>query len=131
MSIGTGGRPPQPLDIDAGREHFIGIKLAGRHAAGVLDRSARRHPRPRGGRSRSSHEPDAVVSELAALVDALSGRRRPASRPSASGSAAGRAHYRWCHAGRRSSAGSEVDLGAALASATGCPVALANDLDSL
>ena len=128
VSVGTGGRPSQPLDIDAGREHFIGIKLAGESAAGVLtdlhaDILAREVV------DLPSHEPDAVVSELAALVTRLGAG---VASPSAVGvGLGGRVRdYRWVT--RAPFLGwSEVDLGTALGAVTGCPVAVANDLYSL
>ena len=127
VTTGAGGRPPQPLDIDAGRQHFVGVKLTADTAHGVLTdlradiRSARDAPLV-------THDPGDVVETLAALVDALADGRPIA----AVGVGLGGVVRHFSDVRRAPFLGwRDVDLGAKLTSRLRCPVALANDLAAL
>ena len=127
MTTGAGGRPPQPLDIDAGRQHFVGVKLTADTAHGVLTdlhadiRSARDAPLV-------THDPGDVVETLAKLVDVLADGRPIA----AVGVALGGVVRHFSDVRRAPFLGwRDVDLGAKLTSRLRCPVALANDLAAL
>lgn len=67
---GATGRPAKPLDVNVDARRFVGIKLTGDSALGVLTdlraSAVRRAERPLAG-----HEVDTVVSTVAALVDEL------------------------------------------------------------
>ena len=67
---GATGRPAKPLDVRVDARRFVGIKLTGDSALGVLTdlraSEVRRAERPLPG-----HEVDTVVSTVAALVDEL------------------------------------------------------------
>ena len=67
---GATGRPAKPLDVKVDARRFVGIKLTGESALGVLTdlraTAVRRAERPL-----PAHDVDAVVAELALLVDDL------------------------------------------------------------
>ncbi|MBU4335371.1 MAG: ROK family protein [Actinobacteria bacterium] len=124
-----GGRPPQPLDVDPGLDHFIGVKLTGSHAYAVLTdlraqivRSAEVEV--------DDHRPAAVVALLAGLVAQIRGQR-PAP-VAAIGVGLGGIVHEGFRVGRAPFLGwRDVPLGDLLRVATGLPVVLANDLDAL
>lgn len=66
----TGGRPLEPLDVDASLEHFVGIKLTGEAAFGVLT-DLRTQPLRTASVMLGSHRPAAVFDRLAELVAEL------------------------------------------------------------
>lgn len=72
-SDGRAGRPSRPLDVIAGSRHFIGIKLTGDEALGVVT-DLRANVQAAASRDLSSHEPQHVADVIAALALDLSGR---------------------------------------------------------
>lgn len=126
--VGPTGRPTQPLEVDADRHHFIGVKVTGTHAyaalvdlrAGVLD--SEDAPLP-------SKDPDSVVAVVTRLAETLQGR---------DGAASG---LGVCLGGQVLEDGSvgyapflgweNVPFGRLLGAATTLPVAVANDLNAL
>ncbi|WP_159805446.1 ROK family transcriptional regulator [Cellulomonas citrea] len=129
QAVRPGGRPPQPLDVDPGLEHFIGVKLTGSHAYAVL--TDLRAQIVRTAQSQvDDHRPEAVVALLARLVDEVRGER-PAL-VSAVGIGLGGIVNDGLRVGRAPFLGwRDVPLGDLLRTATGLPVVLANDLDAL
>ena len=67
---GATGRPAKPLDVRADARRFIGIKVTGDSALGVLT-DLRASALGRAERSLPGHDVDTVVSVVAALVDEL------------------------------------------------------------
>lgn len=67
---GATGRPAKPLDVNVDARRFVGIKLTGESALGVLT-DLRASEVRRAERRLPGHGLDAVVAELAALVDEL------------------------------------------------------------
>jgi predicted NBD/HSP70 family sugar kinase len=63
----TGGRPLEPLDVDASLEHFVGIKLTGEAAFAVLT-DLRTQPLRTATTEIHSHEPASVLKQMADLV---------------------------------------------------------------
>ena len=128
MTTGAGGRPPQPLDIDAGRQHFVGVKLTADTAHGVLT-DLRADIRSRPGRPARDPRP-AATSSRPSPRSSTRWRTGDPSLPSAWASAASCVDFgdvrRAPFLGWR-----DVDLGAKLTSRLRCPVALANDLAAL
>lgn len=128
VATGVGGRPPQPLDIDAGLQHFVGIKLTAHAAygaltnlrAGILD--AEQIPI-------RSHDPNDVIERLADLVSRLAGRERSVA---AVGVGLGGTVHGYSRVSRAPFLGwRDVDLGELLSARLGCPAAIANDLAAL
>ncbi|ADB29904.1 ROK family protein [Kribbella flavida DSM 17836] len=64
------GRPSQPLDIVADSHHFVGIKLTGDHAVGVLT-TLRAAVIAAADRPLPDHSPDTVAATVAALTEDL------------------------------------------------------------
>ncbi|KOV85557.1 hypothetical protein ADL03_13935 [Nocardia sp. NRRL S-836] len=123
-----GGRPLQPLDVDPDVQRFIGIKLAGFRAYGVLT-NLRADILGSATADVTDHSPEAVVARIAELVAALDDPARPATAIGIGIGAVVRDFSRvqravFLHWG-------EVDLGAAVTAATGTPAVVSNDLDAL
>ncbi|MCC8242909.1 ROK family transcriptional regulator [Saccharothrix luteola] len=123
-----GGRPLQPLDVDPDVQRFIGIKLAGFRAYGVLT-DLRADILGSATVEITDQSPEAVVSRIAELVDTLDDRARPVAAIGIGIGGVVRDFTRvqravFLHWG-------EVDLGAAVAGATGRPTVVSNDLDAL
>lgn len=123
-----GGRPIQPLDVDPALQHFVGVKLTGTHAHGVLtDLRAEILETQRV--AVDDHDPDAVVALLADLVTHLNGDR---AAPAAVGVGLGGAVRDFTDVLRAPFlAWGEVDLGARLQRAVAVPAVISNDLDAL
>ncbi|MGK5530526.1 ROK family protein [Streptomyces sp. URMC 129] len=123
----AGGRPLQPLDIDAGLQRFVGVKLTGDRAYGVVtdlraDIVAHRSVPIR------DRRPEQVVRDLAALVAELT----PDAVPAAIGVGLGGAVRGFGHVRRAPFLGwRDVGLGALVAGATGRPAVVSNDVDAL
>lgn len=122
-----GGRPQQPLDVDAGRQRFVGIKLTAFRAYGVLT-DLRADVVTSGFRDIATTEPRAVADVLTELVTELSAGDRPAAVGVGLGgmvrefALVQRAPFlQW----------RDVDLGRLLAERMKVPVAITNDLDAL
>lgn len=127
-SLRGGGRPLQPLDVDPDVQRFIGIKLAGFRAYGVLT-NLRADILGSATAEITDQSPEAVVARIAELVDELDDRARPVAAIGIGIGAVVRDFSRvqravFLHWG-------EVDLGAAVARATGRPAVVSNDLDAL
>ncbi|MFJ4234272.1 ROK family protein [Cellulosimicrobium cellulans] len=122
-----GGRPLQPLDVDPDLQQFVGIKLTGFRAYGVLT-NLRADILATSTREITAQDPQSVVEVLDTLVSNLSGRSAPAAVGVGLGGAVRdftlvqRAPFLHWHG---------VDLGRLLAERTRLPVAIANDLDAL
>jgi predicted NBD/HSP70 family sugar kinase len=135
-----GGRPPQPLDVDATLDHFVGVKLTGSSAFGVLT-DLRARILASCEVAIEDHAPEAVTALLAGLVRELAAGAGATAGASGAGAGhgiaavgvglggivrddvlVGRAPFLGWH---------DVPLGRTLAAATGYPVVLANDLDAL
>jgi predicted NBD/HSP70 family sugar kinase len=122
-----GGRPLQPLDVDADLQQFVGIKLTGSSAHGVLT-NLRADVLATGNRAITAQDPQAVAGTLADLLHELSSASAPAAVGVALGGAVRdftlvrRAPFLHWH---------DVDLGLMLSERTGLPVVVANDLDAL
>lgn len=122
-----GGRPLQPLDVDQDFQRFVGIKLMGFRAHGVLT-NLRADILATGVREVTAQDPRSVVEVLDALVTELSGHNAPAAVGVGLGGAVRhfslvqRAPFLHWHG---------VDLGVLLSERTGLPVVIANDLDAL
>ncbi|WP_326594617.1 ROK family transcriptional regulator [Streptomyces sp. NBC_01803] len=123
----SGGRPLQPLDVDAGRQRFVGIKLTRDRAYGVLtdlraDILARRSV------AIGEASPDRVVERLVSLIAELT----PGAGPAAVGVGLGGAVRGFTHVRRAPFLGwREVALGRLVADATGYPSVISNDLEAL
>jgi predicted NBD/HSP70 family sugar kinase len=127
-SLRGGGRPLQPLDVDPDVQRFIGIKLTGFRAYGVLT-NLRADILGDATVEITDQSPDAVVARIAELVDALNDRARPVAAIGIGIGGVVRDFTRvqravFLHWG-------EIDLGAAVAEATGRPTVVSNDLDAL
>jgi predicted NBD/HSP70 family sugar kinase len=124
-----GGRPLQPLDVDPALQHFVGVKLTGHHAYGVLtdlraDIVRSDHV------DVDDHDPTAVVETLADLVRRLT---TAGDTPVASvGVGLGGAVRGFSRVQRAPFLSwTDVDLGGLLSARLGLPVAVSNDLDAL
>jgi predicted NBD/HSP70 family sugar kinase len=73
---GRAGRPSRPLDVVNGSRHFVGVKLTGDEALGVVT-DLRANVVGSGRRGLPSHDPAQVADVVAALVQELSGLVRP------------------------------------------------------
>lgn len=123
----SSGRPLQPLDVDPTVQAFVGIKLTGFRAYGVLT-NLRADILRSASRDVTDTSPDAVTTVLADLVRELSAEATPAALGIGVGGAVRdftlvqRAPFlRW----------TGVDLGRLVATATGVATVIANDLDAL
>ena len=123
----VGGRPLQPLDVDADLQRFVGVKLTGTDAYGVLT-DLRADIVATSSLKITATEPKAVVDVLERLVAELSSDHRPAAVGVGLGGAvrdftlvqrAPFLHWR------------DVDLGRLLAERIDPPVVITNDLDGL
>lgn len=127
-ATGNGGRPLQPLEIDPSVQDFVGIKLTGTRAYGVLT-DLRAEIITAQDVALEDHEPDHVVELLRSLALALTGDR---TAPAAIGVGLGGAVRDFSHVVRAPFLNwGEVDLGDRLTTATGVPTVLSNDLDAL
>jgi predicted NBD/HSP70 family sugar kinase len=122
-----GGRPMQPLDVDADLQQFVGIKLSGFRAYGVLT-NLRADILATCSLDITARDPQSVTGVLADVVTELAADHSPAAVGVAVGGAVHdftrvqRAPFLHWHG---------VDLGLLLSERTGLPVAVANDLDAL
>ncbi|TDD30037.1 ROK family transcriptional regulator [Kribbella turkmenica] len=125
------GRPSQPLDLDPAAHHFVGVKLTGDSAIGVLT-TLRAEVIARIESPLTDHTPSAVAALVLELADDLAART-PGQRPvsglgvTVGGRVSGSSEVRW---------GPYLDwvdvpLGELLAAGTDVPVVVANDLDAL
>lgn len=123
-----GGRPLQPLDVDPDVQRFIGIKLAGFRAYGVLT-NLRADILGSATVEITDQSTEAVVAKIAELVATLNDPARPVA---AIGIGIGAVVRDFTHVQRAVFLHwGEVDLGAAVAAATGRPAVVSNDLDAL
>lgn len=123
-----GGRPLQPLDVDPDVQRFIGIKLAGFRAYGVLT-NLRADILDRASVEITEHDVEAVVAKIAELVTALDDPGRPVA---AVGIGIGGVVHDFARVQRAVFLHwKDVDLGAAVSRATGRPTVVSNDLDAL
>jgi predicted NBD/HSP70 family sugar kinase len=124
-----GGRPLQPLDVDPALQHFVGVKLTGHHAYGVLtdlraDIVRSDHV------DIDDHDPTAVVETLAGLVGRLTATEdAPVTTVGIGLGGAVRGFSRVQRAPFL--AWTDVDLGGLLSARLGLPVVVSNDLDAL
>lgn len=126
--VNGGGRPQQPLDVDATTQHFVGVKLTGETAYGVLT-DLRAGILAAQDAVLDSHEPEQIVALLADLVRDLTIQ---GERPAAIGIGIGGQARDLRHVARAPFLGwRDVDLGGLLSERTGTPVIVANDLDAL
>ncbi len=126
---GGTGRPLQPLEIDPGLESYVGVKLTGTQAFGVLT-DMRAQIRASADVEIDDHDPLRVTETVAHLVLDLAGMSDAPVRAVGVGvggavkdhSLVTRAPYlEW----------RQVDLGASLSARIGLPVVVANDIDAL
>lgn len=125
------GRPSQPLDVVAAAHHFVGVKLTGDHAHGVLA-TLRAEVVATAGRPLTDHAPDAVadvVAEVVAELVGTGGRPVTAVGVSLGGDVARatdvvRAPFLHWH-------DAPVPLGGLVHERTGLPVVVANDVTAL
>ena len=124
---GATGRPAKPLDVNVDARRFVGIKLTGESALGVLT-DLRASAVRRAERRLPGHELDAVVAELATLVDELrDGSRISGVGISIGGNVAGeRVVTRAPFLGWR-----DVALAELVEAAVGVPVTVENDVTAL
>ncbi|UVS79486.1 ROK family transcriptional regulator [Actinokineospora sp. UTMC 2448] len=127
-SLRGGGRPLQPLDVDPDVQRFIGIKLAGFRAYGVLT-NLRADILGSAAVEITDQSPDAVVARIAELVAELDDRARPVAAIGIGIGGVVRDFSRvqravFLHWG-------EIDLGAAVTAATDRPTVVSNDVDAL
>lgn len=128
VATGAGGRPPQPLDIDPGLQHFVGIKLTGDRAHGVLT-DLRAGIVATESLDLGTTDPAGVVEVLAGMVERLNSDGAPVA---AAGVGLGGVVGDFSHVGRAPFLGwRDVELGAMLQRRLGCPAAIANDLEAL
>lgn len=126
----NGGRPLQPLDVDPGLDHFVGIKLTGSRAFAALT-DLRADIVHAADVPVEDHRPEAVVELLARLVAQVS-EGRPDACVCAVGVGLGGIVHEDVRVGRAPFLGwRDVDLGVLLRERLGLPVVLANDLDAL
>jgi len=123
----TGGRPLQPLDVDAGLQTFIGIKLTATHAFAVLT-DLRADIRASLVRELGDRDPAAVAELLGEVVQELSEGNGPAAVGVGLGGEVRESRFvrrapflRW----------KDVDLGPLVRRATDLPSIVTNDLDAL
>ncbi|WP_265523404.1 ROK family transcriptional regulator [Oerskovia flava] len=127
VHVQGGGRPLQPLDVDADLQQFVGIKLTGSRAYGVLT-NLRADVLATSAQEITTQDPASVVDALAALVSDLTVGHAPAAVGVGLGGSVRdftlvqRAPFLHWH---------DVDLGLLLAERTGHPTVIANDLDAL
>ncbi len=123
------GRPSQPLDLDPAAHHFVGIKLTGDRAIGVLT-TLRAEVIASLERPLTDHTPSVVVDLILEMTDDLAGQsERPITGLGVTigGRVANGTEVRW---------GPYLDwvdvpLGELLAARTSTPVVVANDLVAL
>src|SRR5690242_18250603 len=123
------GRPSQPLDLDPAAHHFVGIKLTGDRAIGVLT-TLRAEVIASLERPLTDHTPSAVAGLVLELADDLAARSpRPVTGlgVTVGGRVTDRNEVRW---------GPylewvDVPFGELLAAGTSTPIVVANDLDAL
>lgn len=125
---GAGGRPLQPLDIDPGLQHFVGIKLTGSRAYGVLT-DLRADIVRTDEVEVANHDVDAVLATLHELVSRLGADGTPVT---AVGVGLGGA-VRGCSLVVRAPflTWRDVDLARLLRRRLGRPAVISNDLDAL
>lgn len=123
----SSGRPLQPLDVDPSRQQFVGIKLTGFRAYGVLT-DLRANILATCTREITSRVPADVAQVLTDVVVDLSAEHAPSAVGVGLGGVvrdftlvrrAPFLHWR------------DIDLGRALSERTHLPVAVSNDLDAL
>ncbi|MEV6283129.1 ROK family transcriptional regulator [Kribbella sp. NPDC051770] len=124
------GRPSQPLDVVAAAHHFVGIKLTGDHAVGVLT-TLRAEVIATADLPLLEHSPQAVAATVAELTKTLAAYQ-PETELSGLGVSLGG------HVVNKSQVRSsafldwyDVPLGDLLAAHTDVPVVVANDLTAL
>lgn len=125
QSSGHVGRPSRLLDVVADSRHFIGIKLTGDSALGVVT-NLRAQVITQANAPLTSREPDAVVAALAQLVSGLQASVSEVTAVgigigglvSPDGTVLGAPFLGWTN----------VDLGSRLEAAIRLPVVVANDL---
>ncbi len=127
IPVGGPGRPLTPLDIDPQLQHFIGIKLTGTHAYGVVT-TLRCDILRESTCEISRSDPTAVADDLAAFVNELAADQPIAAVGVALGGSVRdfslvkfATFLRW----------HDVDLRALLTERIGRPVIISNDLDAL
>ncbi|MFF1817214.1 ROK family protein [Kribbella sp. NPDC058245] len=123
------GRPSQPLDLDPAAHHFVGIKLTGDRAIGVLT-TLRAEVIASLERPLTDHTPSAVADLILELADDLAAQSPRAVTGigvTLGGRVTDQNEVRW---------GPYLDwvdvpLGDLLAAGTSTPIVVANDLDAL
>ena len=122
------GRPMRPLDVDPDRQHFVGVKLTGSSAYGVLTNlradviESRQVDLP-------GHEPSEVAAVLARLVTDLATH---ADEVTAIGIGLGGAVTSYTHVSRAPFLSwRNVNFAALVRDRVGCPTVISNDLDAL
>jgi len=131
---GAVGRPARPLDVQADLQRFVGVKLTGDQAFGVLTdlraRALGEHVADLAGRS-----PEEVVEALVAVVQALTagsgGRGGVAGLAGVGVSVGGKVTGQRTVLRATFLAWREVDLGGMLAERLGVPVVVENDVVAL
>ncbi|MBT8163510.1 MULTISPECIES: ROK family transcriptional regulator [Arthrobacter] len=126
--VGPTGRPTQPLEVDADRHHFIGVKVTGTHAYAALV-NLRADVLDAADAPLRSKDPDHVIAVVARLANSLQERGTAASglgvclggQVREDGSVGYAPFLEW----------QNVPFGQQLAAATSMPVAVANDLNAL
>ncbi|MFK4084128.1 ROK family protein [Kribbella sp. NPDC020789] len=123
------GRPSQPLDLDPAAHHFVGIKLTGDRAIGVLT-TLRAEIIASLERPLTDHTPSAVAELVLELADDLA-ERSPGPLTGIGVTLGGRVvdgnEVRWAPY----LSWVDVPFGDLLAAGTSTPVVLANDLNAL
>jgi predicted NBD/HSP70 family sugar kinase len=122
------GRPSQPLDLDANAHHFVGIKLTGDSAIGVLT-TLRAEVIASAERPLTDPTPSVVAELVNDLTEELAARvpRITGLGVSLGGRVANRSEVRWAPYLNWV----DVPFGELLAAHTSVPTVLANDLTSL
>ncbi|NCT90463.1 ROK family transcriptional regulator [Cellulomonas sp. APG4] len=124
----NGGRPLQPLDLDPDVQHFVGVKLTGSHAHGVLT-DLRAGIKTAMDLPLHEHAPDRVVDALTALVTRLTAGR---AGPAAIGVGLGGVVRDNAHVLRAPFLNwGAVDLADLIEQQIGIPAVISNDLDAL
>jgi predicted NBD/HSP70 family sugar kinase len=122
------GRPMQPLDIDPERQHFVGIKLTGANAYGVLT-NLRADVIGTHQVDLPSHEPTEVAGVLAELVADLATH---ADEVTAIGIGLGGAVSNYTHVSRTPFLSwRNINFAEIVQDRTGLPTVISNDLDAL